>query len=155
MYFRTGPLTARSGRWLACIAVVLSLASMSAVAIDPMQFDDPAKEQRYRELIAELRCMVCQNQNLADSNAPLAQDLRRLVAERIRQGHSNARIKDFLVERYSEFVLYRPRVESKTWLLWFGPFLILAAGAGALLVLVRRRRSAPAEADPESEAEHT
>ena len=83
--------------------------------------------------------MQCQNQSLADSNAQIAQDLRREVLQLMQQGHDDAQIKQFLVERYGEFVLYRPQVESRTWLLWFGPGLLLVAGAAVLTVVVRRR----------------
>ena len=86
-------------------------------------------------LAAELRCLVCQNQTIADSNAPLAEDLRNRVREKMRQGSSDSQIIDFMVERYGDFVLYRPPVKATTLLLWFGPLLLLAAG---FVVLVRR-----------------
>ncbi len=103
---------------------------------------DPALEQRVMALAAELRCLVCQNQTIADSSAPLAADLRNQVRERMRQGASDSQIIDFMVERYGDFVLYRPPVKATTLLLWLGPLLLFAAG---LLVLLRRlrRRSAP------------
>jgi cytochrome c-type biogenesis protein CcmH len=93
-------------------------------------------------LAAELRCLVCQNQTIADSNAPLAEDLRNQVRERMRKGASDSQIIDFMVERYGDFVLYRPPVKATTLLLWFGPLLLLAAGFVVLLRRVLRRRPA-------------
>ena len=109
---------------------------------------DPALEQRVMTLAAELRCLVCQNQTIADSNAPLADDLRNQVREKMRQGASDSQIMDFMVERYGDFVLYRPPVKATTLLLWFGPLLLVAAG---LLVLLRRLRRRPAP-EPELSA---
>src|SRR5207245_11469173 len=88
---------------------------------------DPALEQRVMTLAAELRCLVCQNQTLADSNAPLAEDLRNQVREKMRQGASDSEIVDYMVARYGDFVLYRPPVKATTLMLWFGPLLLLAA----------------------------
>lgn len=106
--------------------------------------EDPALEARLMNLAKELRCLVCQNETLADSHADLAVDLRREIRELMRQGKSDAEITRYLTDRYGDFVLYRPPVKSTTWLLWFGPFL-LAAGAiaGFLYFLLRRRRSLP------------
>jgi cytochrome c-type biogenesis protein CcmH len=107
---------------------------------------DPALEDRVMALAAELRCLVCQNQTLAESNAPLAEDLRNQVREQMRQGNSDAQIVDYLVARYGDFVLYRPPLKGTTVLLWFGPLLLLAAGFAVLLRRVLRRRSIePAE----------
>src|SRR5262245_12342387 len=93
-------------------------------------------------LSEDLRCLVCQNQTLADSNAPLAEDLRNQVRERMREGKSDREVVDFLVERYGDFVLYRPPLKATTVLLWFGPFLLLVGGFFVLLRRVRRRRLA-------------
>ena len=101
---------------------------------------DPALEQRVMTLAAELRCLVCQNQTIADSSAPLAEDLRNQVREKMRQGSSDSQIIDFMVERYGDFVLYRPPVKATTLLLWFGPLLLLAAGFVVLVRRVLRRR---------------
>jgi len=101
---------------------------------------DPALEQRVMTLAAELRCLVCQNQTIADSNAPLAEDLRNQVREKMRQGSSDSQIMDFMVERYGDFVLYRPPVKATTLLLWFGPLLLLGAGFVVLLHRILRRR---------------
>ncbi|MET0653972.1 MAG: cytochrome c-type biogenesis protein, partial [Pseudoxanthomonas sp.] len=101
-----------------------------------------AQETRFHQLTAELRCVMCQNQSLADSNAQIAHDLRREVLELMNQGKSDAEIKRFLVERYGEFVLYKPDVGGNTWLLWFGPALLLLAGAFIVVRIVRRRGGA-------------
>jgi len=105
----------------------------------PLQYRDRAEEVRFHALTAELRCVQCQNQSLADSNAQIAHDLRREVLKLMHEGRSDAEIKQFLVERYGEFVLYRPQLEASTVLLWFGPGLLLLAGAVLLIVYVRRR----------------
>jgi cytochrome c-type biogenesis protein CcmH len=103
---------------------------------------DPVLEKRVMALAEELRCLVCQNQTLAESNAPLAEDLRNQLRERMREGKSDREVVDFLVERYGDFVLYRPPLKATTALLWFGPLLLLAAGFAMLLWRVRRRRAA-------------
>ncbi len=103
---------------------------------------DPVLEKRVMTLAEELRCLVCQNQTLAESNAPLAEDLRDQVREKMRQGKSDAEVVAFLVERYGDFVLYRPPLKATTLLLWFGPLLLLAVGFAVLLRRVRRRRRA-------------
>jgi len=103
---------------------------------------DPVLEQRVTALASELRCLVCQNQTLADSNAPLAEDLRNQVREKMRQGASDSEIVDYMVARYGDFVLYRPPLKLATVLLWFGPLLLLAAGFAVLLRRVLRRRPA-------------
>ncbi|HEX2566770.1 MAG TPA: cytochrome c-type biogenesis protein [Burkholderiales bacterium] len=113
--------------------------------------DDPALEKRVMALAEELRCLVCQNQTLADSNAELALDLRRQIREQLRGGASERQVVDYLVQRYGDFVLYRPPLKATTVLLWFGPFLLLALGA---LILVRRVRRPRAEDPPLSQAEH-
>jgi len=100
---------------------------------------DPATEQRLRNLAGELRCLVCQNQTIADSNADLAVDLRREVRKQILQGKRDAEIKDYLVARYGDFVLYKPPVQANTAALWFGPLVLLVIGAGIWVALVRKR----------------
>ena len=129
-------------------ALLLALCCVgAALAIDPLPFADAAEEARFRALAAELRCVLCQNQSLADSNAGIAQDLRKEVFALMRDGKSDEEIKTFLTERYSDFVLYKPRVTPRTWLIWFGPAAVLLAGAIAVIVIVRRRaRSAPPQA---------
>src|SRR5258706_8377267 len=102
--------------------------------------DDPALEKRVRDLSSELRCLVCQNQTLADSNAPLAVDLRNQVREQLKSGKSERDVIDFLVARYGDFVLYRPPLQANTALLWLGPFLLVVAGLALLVWRLRRRR---------------
>ncbi|MBU1225361.1 MAG: cytochrome c-type biogenesis protein CcmH [Gammaproteobacteria bacterium] len=106
---------------------------------------DPVAEARLMELSSELRCLVCQNQTIADSNAELAVDLRNEIREKIQTGMSDAEIKDFMVARYGDFVLYRPPVKGTTLALWVGPFLLLAVGGGILFFNLRRRRQRDAE----------
>ncbi len=100
------------------------------------------EEQRIRRLEEKLRCLVCQNQTLADSNAELAEDLRRQVREQVQKGRSDEQIIEYLVQRYGDFVLYDPPLRARTALLWGGPFALLAGGAAALLFVLRRRRQA-------------
>ena len=135
------------------VGMAILVLSAVALAQAPMQKDLDA---RLKRLETELRCLVCQNQTLADSNAPLAEDLRREVRELANSGKSDADIKAYLVARYGDFVLYRPPLQSNTWLLWIGPFALLAGGASIWYAIVRRRRggdddpstseTAPAEA---------
>ena len=113
-------------------------ASAQASDPSPLRFRDAAEEARFRALVSQLRCVMCQNQSLADSNAQIAHDLRREVLDLMREGRDDDAIKRFLVARYGEFVLYRPRVESKTWLLWFGPALLLLAGGVVVARIVRQ-----------------
>lgn len=108
--------------------------------VEVHEFEDPQQEQQYNRLIAELRCLVCQNQNLADSNAELAQDLRQEVYEMIQNGASDQEIINFMVARYGDFVLYRPPFKSTTAFLWIGPFIILLVGFVILLMFIRKRR---------------
>jgi cytochrome c-type biogenesis protein CcmH len=128
-------------------AMSVMVGSPVAYAVQPDEImSDPAKESRARDLSRELRCMVCQNQSIDDSEAPLARDLRLLVRERIAAGDSNAQVLDFLVARYGEFVLLKPRLEPHTLLLWLLPPLALAGGGLALWAHSRRRsKSAAAE----------
>lgn len=140
-------------RVLLWLALCLLPALAAAQAIQPLPFRDRAEEVRFQRLSAELRCPMCQNETLADSNAPIAHDLRRQVFEMIQAGKSDDEIKAYLVDRYSQFVLYKPPVEPSTWLLWFGPAVLLAAGALVVAVQVRRRaRQAPA-APPANDTE--
>ena len=125
------------------LALLLILAAAPAFAQKasdpaPLQFRDIAEEQRFHDLVAELRCVMCQNQSLADSNAQIAVDLRHEVLALMREGRSDSEVRDFLVARYGEFVLYKPEVSGGTWLLWFGPLLLLLAGAGVVFRLVRK-----------------
>ena len=129
------------------------VVTLLLVAATSWASSDPALDARLKKLEEELRCLVCQNQTLADSNAPLAEDLRREVRELAVSGKSDDDIRAFLVARYGDFVLYEPPVKATTWLLWFGPFLLLAGGALVWLAIVRRRRAvavAPSPATQES-----
>ena len=112
----------------------------TAFGVEVHKFEQPEQEQQYNRLIAELRCLVCQNQNLADSNAELAQDLRQEVYEMIQNGATDQEIVSFMVARYGDFVLYRPPFKSTTAFLWIGPFIILIAGFVILLVFIRKRK---------------
>jgi cytochrome c-type biogenesis protein CcmH len=136
-------------RIFSCVfALAVMAASPSARAVQPDEImADPAKELRARDLSRELRCMVCQNQSIDDSEAPLARDLRLLVRERIAAGDSDAQVIDFLVARYGEFVLLKPRLNSHTWLLWLLPPLALAGGGVALWINGRRRTRSGTEQD--------
>jgi cytochrome c-type biogenesis protein CcmH len=135
---------------LALASPVFAQANRQADAT-PLQFRDAAEEARFHALASELRCVMCQNQSLADSNALIALELRREVLDLIHQGRSDREIKDFLVQRYGEFVLYQPKVEGRTWLLWLGPVALLLAGAGVVAAVVRRRR--PAVAAPNDDGQ--
>ncbi|HOP17505.1 MAG: cytochrome c-type biogenesis protein CcmH [Chromatiaceae bacterium] len=119
----------------------LLLAVSASARVEVHNFEGPEQEARYNKLIAELRCLVCQNQNLADSNAELAVDLRRKTYEMVKQDKSEGEIVDYMVDRYGEFVLYRPRLTNSTLLLWAGPFIILVIGISLLIRTVRRRRA--------------
>jgi cytochrome c-type biogenesis protein CcmH len=116
------------------------LAQVNSVQ-EPMVFETQEQEERFKELTLELRCTVCQNQNLADSDATLAHDLRRQVHEMLLAGKTNEEIKNFMVERYGDFVLYRPPVQTNTYLLWVAPLLMLLAGALILRVNIKKRSS--------------
>ena len=133
--------------WVLAIAVMLGSSAAYAVQPDEIM-SDPAKEARARDLSRELRCMVCQNQSIDDSEAPLARDLRLLVRERIAAGDSDGQVIDFLVARYGEFVLLKPRLELHTLLLWLLPPLVLAGGGAALWMHSRRRARSAAADDP-------
>ena len=128
-------------RALLALLMVMTMA-LAAQAVQPDEImSDASKEARARDLSRELRCMVCQNQSIDDSEAPLARDLRLLVRERIAAGDTDAQVIDFLVSRYGEFVLLKPRLNSHTWLLWFLTPLALAAGGTVLWAYGRRRRA--------------
>jgi len=122
--------------------VISLLFVLYAHAVDvPMEFEDAQQQQRYQGLLDELRCLVCQNQTLADSHAPLAQDLRNEVYKMVAEGESNEAIIDFLVERYGDFVLFRPPVKGATILLWYGPFILLFIAILAVYMFVKSLRS--------------
>jgi cytochrome c-type biogenesis protein CcmH len=129
--------------------LALMLAATPALGVQPDEIlKDPALEARARSLSAELRCMVCQNQSIDDSDAPLARDLRILVRERLAAGETDAEVKAFLVARFGYFVLLRPPLDLRTALLWSAPFLVLLVGAAGAMVALRRRRAGPAAPAP-------
>lgn len=136
---------------LASLLVALPASAQVRSDPAPLQFQDAAEEARFHALAAELRCVMCQNQSLADSNAQIAYDLRAEVLQLMREGRTDAQIKQFLVQRYGEFVLYRPQVESATWLLWFGPALLVLVGGVVVARIVRRRARTPVAADDSQE----
>lgn len=127
--------------WLG-VALAFFLVSLATAAIDPLPFKDHAQELRFQALTKQLRCVVCQNESLADSGAPLAADLRRDVFEQMQAGKSDADIKTWLTQRYSDYVLYDPPLRVGTWLLWFGPLLILLLGGAIVAMNVHRRAKA-------------
>ena len=142
-------MSARIGSFV--LGILLAMLTAFAVGpataqavrnVQPLEFRNAAEEQRFHALTVELRCVMCQNQSLADSDAPIAHDLRREVFNLMREGRSDAEIKTFLVERYGEFVLYRPRFGGGTLLLWLGPVVVLLGGIAVVAVVVRRRASA-------------
>lgn len=139
-------MSAGRARLLAGLSPILlsllwvGLAAASAIEI--YEFADEVEERRFQALSQELRCTVCQNQSLADSDAPLARDLRREVYEMIRAGRADMEIRQFMVDRYGEFVLYRPPIASHTLLLWGGPLILLLGGLIAAGVVINRRRKA-------------
>lgn len=142
-------------RWTARIRLALASALISALivgtamaAVDPLPFKDHAEEVRFQNLTKQLRCVVCQNESLNDSSAPLAADLRRDVFDQMRTGKSDAEIKDWLTARYSDFVLYDPPLRIGTGLLWFGPLLAVLVGGALVFINVRRRAHAKTGAVP-------
>lgn len=136
-----------SHRFFATLAtLVLLFTGLAHAQSSELANADPKTEARLKVLAEELRCLVCQNQTIADSNAPLALDLRNQIRTQIAQGASDDQIRDYMVQRYGDFVLYRPPFKATTALLWVGPFALVALGAGIFWLLVRRRR-------PEAQAE--
>jgi len=138
-------------RWM--IAAILALLPLTAMAGEAKDLaKDPAVEKRMIGLAEQLRCLVCQNESLASSHAELAEDLRREVREQIRAGKSDDEIRDYLVARYGDFVLYEPPVKSYTILLWFGPLLMLLAALVTLVYQLRKRRQVVTEPELSAEA---
>lgn len=133
------------------VLLVAAFLMSSAAAIDTdKRFDDPELQARYEQLISEVRCLQCQNQSIKDSNVSLAADLRREIARMIEEGKTDDEIANFLVVRYGEFALYRPRTTGKTLVLWLAPFLLVLFGVFALARVVKHRMSLPIEDDSET-----
>jgi cytochrome c-type biogenesis protein CcmH len=138
-------------RKLVACAMLVLLAS-AAVAIDTDKaFDDPELQARYEHIIEEVRCLKCQNQSIKDSNAFLAGDLRREIRRMLGEGKTDQEIYDFLVARYGEFALYRPRMSGKTMVLWIAPIALLLAGGFVLVNILRRRMAMPIDGDAAAE----
>jgi cytochrome c-type biogenesis protein CcmH len=122
------------------LSLLLGIAILANADQLQISASDQALEKRVTAVSEELRCLVCQNQNIADSHAELAIDLKNQVREKLQQGMSERQVLDYMVHRYGDFVLYRPPVKAATWLLWFGPFLLLSAGVIMLVLILKRRR---------------
>lgn len=136
--------------WL--LAMFIVLGASPAFAKEAAPVGDPAVEARLQKITEELRCLTCMGQSIADSHSGFSDDMRREIREMIAQGKSDKQIMEFMVQRYGDFVLYRPPVKTSTWLLWFGPFLLFAAALGVLIAKLRKRSRN--EARPLTEAEH-
>ncbi len=134
---------------LSILLITIALPLGAAVEYHP--FDDPKKEETYQTLISELRCLVCQNQTIADSNADLAKDLRNQVYGMLQQGKSKDDVVDFMTQRYGDFVLYRPAFNVKTGLLWLGPGMFLLVGIVTVIVLARGKKTKPEDAALDSQ----
>lgn len=139
-------------KWIAALVLAV-LANVGWAADAPTVAEDPVLEKRVMRLAEELRCLVCQNQTIADSHAELAVDLKNQIRDMLKKGMSDKEIKDYMVARYGDFVLYNPPVKTTTWMLWFGPFLLLGGGLAFGLYKLRQRSRKVAEAAL-SDAEH-
>ena len=137
--------------WVLGITLLLGLSSPAPAVIESYEFSDPAQETRYQNMIAQLRCLVCQNQNLADSNADLAKDLRARTYQMISAGSTDDEIAEFMTARYGDFVLYRPPLRLRTALLWLGPFAILLVALVIFFFTVRKSRTASIMSEQERE----
>jgi len=136
------------------LATLLLLVTLPLAAQEP-RLADPELEARARDLQREIRCVVCQNESIDSSQAGIARDLRVLVRERLAAGDSDEEVREFLVDRYGDYVLFRPPMRADTWVLWFGPLIVLIIGAGGLAIAVvrrRRRQAVPAALEPEERA---
>ncbi len=144
----------------ALAALLLAGAASAAANTALLEFDNPEQESLYQGLVRELRCTVCQNQNLLDSNSSLAQDLREKVYDQVRNGATREAVIDFMVSRYGDFVLYRPPLKAETMLLWFGPLLFLLCGGAVLAYVLRQQKNralepVPAPEPPAAQADDT
>ena len=132
---------------VALLSLLFSVAGAALAVIETYEFSSPELERRYHDLSQELRCPKCQNQNIADSNAPISQDLRKLLYTQLEAGASDEEILDYMVARYGEFVRYRPSMSGATVVLWLAPLLLLIAGVVVTLLALRSRRDRPAGAE--------
>ena len=145
-------MTATLRRWLLAALCCMTLGGTVALAIDPIEMQDPVLQARYRELTHELRCMQCQNQSIADSPVNLAADLRREVRELLQAGKSDEDVRNYMVARYGDFILFRPRFSTRNAWLWLGPGVLLLIGAIVAVRIVRQRsRLLSADNDPVEE----
>ncbi|HBP6649668.1 TPA: cytochrome c-type biogenesis protein CcmH [Pseudomonas aeruginosa] len=140
-------------RFLVTALLGLALCGVARAAIDTYEFASDAERERFRNLTQELRCPKCQNQDIADSNAPIAADLRKRIYGQLQQGKSDGEIVDYMVARYGDFVRYKPPVNERTWLLWFGPGALLLFGVLVIGVIVLRRRRTAAKVQTTLSAE--
>jgi len=138
-------------RWMT--TCLLFFAVSASAAIDTYEFQDDKTRERFQQLTEELRCPKCQNQNLADSNSPIAKDLRHEVYRMLDEGQSDNDIADFMVARYGEFVLYKPRKDLSTYLLWYGPFVLLALGLVVIVLMTRGKKKPVNTNTPAPDAE--
>lgn len=136
-------------RYLLLVSLCLVWVGPASAIDEERAFEDPVLEERYRALNHELRCLVCQNQSIAESNAGLAKDLRRQVREMLEAGASDEEIRSYMTERYGDFVRYRPAFNERTWALWLGPVAIFLVGGGLLATALLRRRRLPIEDEEE------
>jgi cytochrome c-type biogenesis protein CcmH len=141
-------ISSRLRIFLAVLTLVLMVPAFAGG--EPLIFTDAEQEARYQQLTLELRCLVCQNQNLADSDAPLAQDLRQEIYNMMQAGRTNDEIKQFLIDRYGDFVLYMPPMKSNTLVLWLMPAVLLIGGALVVLTVVRKRNLSPGGQEEEN-----
>jgi len=123
-----------------CLAIIIALSFSAQAKVEILKFENSAMEADYRQLVNELRCLVCQNQNLADSNAELAHDMRNQVAEQLKKGLTRKEIVTYMVDRYGDFVMYRPPFKSTTMLLWLGPVVFFIIAAAVIVSFVRKQK---------------
>jgi cytochrome c-type biogenesis protein CcmH len=136
--------------WRCCLLLLCLTGPTAWAVIDTHEFESDVQRLRYHSFIDEMRCPKCQNQNLSGSDSPIAMDLRRELYDMIQDGRSDKEIVDFMVERYGDYILYRPRVTPVTFLLWFGPVVLLLVGLVVLIVIVRQRRRVAVESAPQA-----
>ena len=142
----------RNNHLIIAALVLWLISAVASAAVDTYQFEDDNTRERFQQLTAELRCPKCQNQNIADSNAPIATDLRAKIHQLLMEEHTDEEILEYMIDRYGDFVLYQPRVENKTYLLWYGPAVLLLLGL-SVVVWISRRSLGTARQDDNDELE--